>query len=453
MPSPLRAEIRAMLRLAVPTIVVQLGIMGLGTVDTIMLGRYSTVALDAVALGNMCVWAFLMLGIGVLLAVEPIVAQGVGAADPLAVSRGVQRGVVLALGLAVPITLLHLAVGPLLALCDQPAELVPVAQQYAVQRLPAALPLLLFELFRKVLQAKSRLRVLLVAIVVANAVHALLDWVLIYGRFGLPALGVRGAAYATVVSAWLLLLLLVAGEWRELRSQLVPFRRDAFALRPLLGMLALGAPIAAQMQLEGGVFWLTGLLMSRFGLEALGGHQAALNLASNTFMVPLGLSMAAAVRVGYGVGAGDRAAVGRSIAVALGFGVAVMAVFGAVFLCAPYLLASIFSHDARVLAVAAALIPIAGVFQVFDGLQVVCIGILRGLSDTKTPLVVNLLGFWVLGAPVAILLSRTELAARGLWWGLVVGLAIVALVLLARIRARLRAGLQRVTIDAATVEP
>jgi MATE family multidrug resistance protein len=207
----------------------------------------------------------------------------------------------------------------------------------------------------------------------------------------------------------------------------------------------LGLPIGAQQGLEFGAFGTVGLLMGRLGTVPVAGHQAALNLAALTFMVPLGVGAAAAVRVGHAVGAGDARGARRAAAAALACGVGFMAASALVLLAAPRALAGLYTSDAAVLALAASLIPIAGVFQVFDGLQVVSLGVLRGAGDTRVPMLVNAVGFWLLGLPLGAWLGlRTSLGPPGLWWGLVAGLAVVGVVLGARVRWRLRGGVRRV---------
>jgi MATE family multidrug resistance protein len=242
------------------------------------------------------------------------------------------------------------------------------------------------------------------------------------------------------------LLLLIA--WPLLRPHLVPLRRDIVSWVPLRRMLAIGAPIGVQMQLEYGVFAVVGIMMGWLGTSQLAGHQVALNLASLTFMVPLGVSSAAAVLVGHAAGRGDAAEARRAAVAALICGVGFMAVSALVMLTLPFTLARIYSTDPVVLALAGSLIPIAGVFQIFDGTQVVAIGILRGVADTRTPMLVNILGYWLVGLPVSAALGFwLDGGPRGLWWGLVVGLAFVAIVLIWRVRRRLAGSVTRLVID------
>jgi len=216
----------------------------------------------------------------------------------------------------------------------------------------------------------------------------------------------------------------------------------------LARMVRLGAPIGVQFFLEFGAFGAIGILMGWMGAVAMAGHQVAINLASLTFMVPLGISQASAVLVGQGVGRGDPDGARRAAGAGLLLGVGFMVVTAVLFLSLPEFFALIYTDDTKVVALAALLIPLAGVFQVFDGLQVVSSGVLRGVGDTRSPMIVNLLGFWCLGMPVSLWMGfRTPAGPRGLWWGLVVGLAAVALILLYRIRTQLGGDLKRIVID------
>jgi MATE family multidrug resistance protein len=265
-------------------------------------------------------------------------------------------------------------------------------------------------------------------------------------------MGAVGSSWATTLSRGALALGLVLFGWRSLRPYLVPWDRLSFDPGALRRMFTLGAPIGVQMQLEFGIFGVVGLLMGSIGVTAIAGHQVALSLASFTFMVPLGVSGAAAVLVGNAVGRNDPGEARRAALAGLVIGMVFMATSTTAMVAAPQLISRIYSNQETVIAVAASLIPLAGVFQVFDGLQVVSIGILRGLADTRGPMIINVVGFWLVGLPVSAWLGmKTPLGPRGLWWGLVAGLAVVAVILLVRVRSRLRGPMARVRIDAGTV--
>jgi multidrug resistance protein, MATE family len=445
---PTRADFSALLRLAGPLVSIQVGTMLMGVVDTVMVGRVSPGALASVALGHMYFFAISIFGMGVLFALDPIVAQALGARDELAVRRGLQRGLVLSLVSSVPISLLLLTVRPVLELVGQPPEVIPDAAGFVHRNALSVWPFYVFVALRQTLQAHHRVLPIGITIVVANLVNVALNYAWIYGNFGFPAMGVIGSAWATTVSRWLMAVLMLILGWRTLRPYLREAAPNLLDWRPLMRMLKLGLPIGAQMMLEGGAFNVMALLMGWLGVVQVAGHQIALNLSSLTFMVPLGVSSAAAVMVGHAVGRGDPEGVRRATVASLTVGAGFMLCTGALFMLAPEQLAALYTDDAIVLGLAALLLPLAGLFQVFDGLQVVAIGLLRGLGDTRMPMVVNVIGFWCIGMPVSLWLGfGLDYGAVGLWWGLVVGLIIVAVFLILRVRQREHHGLERIIID------
>lgn len=445
---PRRADLRATVRLALPIVVVQVGLQAMGVVDTMMVGRLSAAALAAVALGNLYFMAQAIFGQGLLMALDPVVAQAVGAKDDVAITRALQRGSILALLAALLLTVTLLPVRPVLTLLRQPADVVPTASAYVLVSIVGAVPFLGFVVVRQTLQAMHHTSAIVWAIVAANLANAGLNWVLIFGHLGAPAMGPVGSAWASAAARWLMFFLLVVLGRRELHGHVLPPRRDALDRTALVRMVRLGLPIGTTMLLEYAAFGAVALLMGLLGTAAMAGHQVALSLASLTFMVPLGIAGAGAVLVGHSIGRGDPDGARRAAAASLICGAAFMLLSALLFLSAPRFLARLYTDQPTVLAVAVALIPIAGIFQVFDGLQVVGAGVLRGVGDTRAPLVVNLLGFWLVGMPISVYFGfRTPAGPRGLWWGLVAGLAAVAIFLLLRIRHRLGRELRRLVID------
>ena len=445
---PTRAEFRGLLSLALPVVAVQLGLMLMGVVDTMMVGRVSAEALAAVALGNVYFFAVIVIGMGTLMALDPVVAQAVGARDEPAIARGLQRGLLLALLLTIPAMAGMAVIRPLLRLAGQPAEIIEPTTVYGWIIIPSILPFYGFIVFRQTLQAMSRIAPIVWVTLGANILNALLDWVLIFGKLGAPALGVAGSALATTVSRWVLAVALLVAGWRELGPRLFPWRKESGQWRPLLRMFSLGLPIGVQMFFEYGVFGVVGVLMGRLGAIAIASHQVALNLAAIVFMVPQGVGAAAAVLVGQAVGARDPARARRAALGALLLGAGFMAGSAAVFVAVPRGLARLYTPDAAVIALAATLVVLAGCFAVFDGLQAVAIGILRGIGDTRVPVLLSLLSYWFIGIPVSLVLSfPLGLGPAGLWAGLVAGLFATAVVLLARVSVRLRGSIARVEID------
>jgi multidrug resistance protein, MATE family len=440
--SAAHTELRATIALAVPVVFVQLGFMGMGLVDTLMVGRLSAHALAAVAIGNLYFFNISILSSGTLMALDPIVAQAIGAGDEEVVARAVQRGLVLSLGLSAFTALCMAPVAQVLHAFHQPADVVPDAAAYVRISIIGAAPYLAFVVLRQSLQAMHHVAPIVWTVIVANIANAFFNWVFVYGHLGSPSLGVEGSAIGTVIGRWLMLLVLLALAWRELRPHLLPVRPGVASGAPLLAMLRVGLPIGAQQILETAAFGAIGLLMGVISTTAVAAHQIAITLASFTFMVPLGVGSAAAVRVGRAIGAGDLPRARAAIRAAYLCGVGFMCITALIFLAAPRLLAQAFTTDPGVIALASVLIPIAGFFQVFDGAQAVGAGVLRGAGDTAAPLGVMLAAYWVIGVPVSAYLGfHTALGARGLWWGFVCSLGLVAVFLALRIRRVFARGL------------
>jgi MATE family multidrug resistance protein len=444
----LRDEVRASGALALPIVLAQLGMMAIGTVDIIMVGHHSGEALASVAIGHVYLWALMVFGLGVLSSIDPIVAQSVGAGDGDAARRGIQRGLVLAVILAIPTTAATLVAEPVLRWLQQPPEAIPAAVDFVVWSAPGLLPFFVFGVLRLGLQALACTRPILWTLLLANLLNAGLDWILIYGAFGAPALGARGAAIASSISRLVLAVGLLWIAMPVLRPYLRPWDVRSLQPRALWRTFVLGCPIGLQMTLEIGAFALSAMLVGRFGAAPIAGHQVAINLASISFMVPLGIAGAAAVRVGHAVGRGDASGARQAAAVAMTGGALCMLCFAMLFLAAPAWLAAAYTRAADVAQVAITLVPIAGVFQVFDGVQVTAAGVLRGMADTRAAMWINLVGFWAVGLPLgAVLAFAAGLGPGGVWWGLVAGLGVVGCVLSVRVAVRMRRPLARVQID------
>ena len=421
--------------LAVPVVLVQLGFMLMGVVDTLMVGRVSARVLAAVALGNLYYFNVTILATGSLMALDPIVAQAVGAGESESVARAMQRGLIIAAGFCVLCALLIAPAPAVLTALRQPGEIVPDASTYLRISIIGLAPYLVFVVLRQSLQAMHRVAPIVWTVILANLSNAGFNWVFVYGHLGSPALGAAGSAIATAISRWLMLLLLLGGAWRELRPLMLPVRQGIGSWPALSQMLRIGLPIGAQQGLEAAAFGAIGLLMGVLGTIEMAAHQVAITLAAFTFMVPLGVGSATAVRVGRAIGASDMTRARAAIRAAYLCGVGFMALTAIAFIWVPHLLAAAFTPDGRVIALASTLIPIAGVFQMFDGGQAVGAGVLRGAGDTKAPLITMLASYWLVGVPVSAYLGfRTSLQAAGLWWGFVVSLAGVAIFLFLRIR-------------------
>jgi multidrug resistance protein, MATE family len=430
-----RAELSAMVALAIPVVLSELGWMAQGVVDTIMVGKLGPAAIGAVALGNAVFYTPSLFGFGILLGLDTLVAQAYGRKDYDGCHRWLAQGVYLALVLA-PVIMAVLALASYgYARVGIGAEVAIPAGSYLRILNWSTLPLLIYGASRRYLQGVGQVRVVTVTFVGANLLNWLGNWVLIYGKWGAPRMGVDGSALSTVVARVFMALALLGFAWRYERSRGHPlFRHWAGPSVVMLKQLAwLGAPAAGQILLEVGAWNLATLAAGWLTPVALATHQIALNYAAITYMVPLGVGAAAAVSVGHAVGAGNLARARRAGWLALGLGTGFMLLAALVFLTAPRPLIALYTTDPQVMAVGPALLGLAAAFQIFDGVQTVCTGALRGLGETRSPMLANLVGYWALGLPLGFILCFVlKWGIYGLWIGLTVALVVIASALLLR---------------------
>lgn len=425
-------EFRPLMKLAGPVILAEVGWMSMGLVDTIMVGRLGPAAIAAAGMASGVFTAIVIFGMGLMLGLDAFVSQAHGAGDERECLLWLHQGVWLACCVApVAMGLTWFVYGTLdrWGLHPETHRLVgPYMRVIAF----SALPLLLYASFRRYLQGMHLVRPIMIALVTANVINAAANWVLIYGNLGMPALGVAGSAWATnaarvYMAAFLYAAIRLEHHGRGHRHPQVSLRFDAARIRRLIG---LGFPAASQVALEVGVFALATALAGRLDPVSSGSHQIALNIASLAFMVPLGLASAAAVRVGYAYGAGDRRRAALAGWTALASGCVIMAALGLVFFLWPAALLRVFTPDQRIIDIGVTLLAIAAAFQLFDGTQAVATGALRGISETRMPMIVNVIGHWFLGLPVGYALCfMFGWGVRGLWIGLSIGLVVTALVL------------------------
>jgi MATE family multidrug resistance protein len=440
-----RAELSALTSLALPMVIAQVGMVSLGVVDAVMVGHLSKQALAAVGVGSSYSFGTMIFGQGVLHALDPLVSQAHGSGDEEAIALAWKRGMVLSLLLSIPYLIAFSHAGPQLAFLGQRPEIVELADPFVRALAPGVPAFFLFVSFRQTLQGRGVVRPVLIAVVLANVANAVGNLALIYGMWGFPRLGVVGSALSTTICRWVMALSVVAMGWSTLRPSWRLRVPQLFELRPYLKLLAIGVPIGVQIGLEMWVFMTAALLIGSMGALEMSAHQIAITLASLSFMVPLGIGSAASTRVGNAIGRGDRPGAKLAAEVALGVGASVMTVSAAAFALLPRELAHLYSPEPAVIAAAAQLLPIAALFQIFDGTQAVGCGILRGAADVRVAMVINALGYWVLGLPIGWLLAfRFGMGPRGLWWGLTLGLAVVAVLVSTRIVVRFRRGIEPV---------
>jgi MATE family multidrug resistance protein len=437
--SHLRREVRVLTLLATPVALTQLSSMLLWTIDFLMVGRIGVQSLNAVSLGRIWIMGTSMVALGLVFGLDPITSQAHGARDRERLGESLLHGAALALLVTVPLALAWLSTGPVLLAFGQDPATVALAAQFVHAQIPALPFFLLFMVIRQYLQARGIVRPAMWISFGANALNALLDWLLIFGVGGLPRLGALGAGVATAITqvAMLAALLWAIRYWRLQRGSRTILDLRAVRRHGIAEIARLGAPIALQIALEYWAFALAALWAGRLGPIELAAHSIVLNLASISYMVPLGISAGATTRVGQRIGAGDPHGAERAAWIAFALGAATMLGFAALFVLLRHWIPLAYTADPGVILLAAALLPIVAAFELFDGLQVVGAGILRGMGETRPAALANFVGYYVLGLPLAWWLSsRAGLGLAGIWWGLALGLFVVALFLVARVAIR-----------------
>lgn len=426
-----RTEVVASLRLAGPLILAQLSFVGMTLTDTILAGWLGGDALSAVAIGWNLWSPFFLFFLGICAAVSPIVAQQVGSrADPALTGAYLHRALQLALLLSLLWWgLLNLGAPVIVGLLGVAPETAALSLDY-LRALSWGTPgACIFFVLRSANEGMGFSRPVMICGLLGLVANALLVYALMFGVWGMPALGVVGAGYGTAIVMWLMAAGLAAWMYGHPRYAALQLFRGR-ALQPansLRETLAVGLPVGAAFVLEVGVFSLVGLLMARFSEVAVAAHQVAITFAAFTFMMPVGIALATTARVGQAAGAQDAGAVRLRGRVGITLAFAIMLPPALLMSLAPQLIVAIYTDDPAVSALAETLLRLAGLWQIWDGLQVSAAGALRGLKDTRVTMLVCLLAYWFVALPLGWMLGFTvEMGPTGLWWGLIVGLMVAA---------------------------
>ena len=430
--------------IAGPLVLAQLAQNGMSFVDTIMVGRLGGGALAGMALGAIVFHMTYLFSMALVMSVSPLAAQAVGGDEPRRAAVVARHGLLLAVAISVPAAIWVYLAGPLLGFLGQDPVVVAGATEYlraVALGLPGAVVLVALRGF---LEGHGTTRPIMAVALLGVLFNITGNEILIFGRLGAPALGLVGAGYATALTYTLMAVVLVVYVGRRYRAEPV-FSHWRLIEWPLMReLLAVGWPIALTLGFEVGLFSAASLVMGYFGDAPLAGHQVAMQTVSMTFMVPLGIGIATGIRVGQAAGRGDAAGVRRAgwagIAVAGSF----MVLSSAVFLTAPRAIVGIYldlelAANAPVIAYAVMFLALGGVFQIFDGVQVAAVGALRGLKDTRVPMYITLLAYWLVGMPIGLLFAFVaDLGPRGMWFGLVISLVVAAVLLTNRFRWQTR---------------
>ena len=438
---PNRGPFRTMLQLAWPVVITYLGFMTMSLVDLIVVGRVSAVAIGAVGVGSSVFSWVMTMGLGLLTGMDYPIAHAFGARDTKSGHQTFVQSLILSLIIGLPLTVVMLFVSEHLAWFGINAEIIPETEEYLWYVSLSLFPVLVFSSCRQYLQAISIVRPAMIILIFANVLNAILDYMLVLGKWGSPAYGTVGSAWATLISRVVMVFMMFYFVWdmdrtRDRWISRIGFKYNREKLRELL---RLGIPASLQMGFEVGIFALSTGLAAKLTLPELAAHQIVLTTASITFMVPFGLGAATSVLVGQALGRKDTADARRMGWMGIKIGAAFMALSAVMMFLFPRLILRLYTNEVDVIAVGQSLLFIAGFFQLFDGLQAVGTGALRGVGDTKTSMYLNFVGHWLIGLPLGVLLAfQLKYGAVGLWIGLSTGLLVVAsgLVVMWNIRSR-----------------
>lgn len=434
-------HIKETIKLAYPVVIGQLGHMMLGVVDSLMVGRLGAVYLAAASLVNGLILLILVLGIGMSVALTPLVAIAKGS------EKHDECGIILRQGLLVNLIFSFLLViviyflADLVYYLDQPIEVAQYAESYLKILNISIIPFMLFQTYKQFSEGLSFTKPPMVILVVSNLVNAFGNWVLIFGNLGFPKMELDGAGYASLMTRIFMAIAIFlyirnAKSFKEFDPSL---KFKSINMPIIKKIVNLGIPGGFQMFFEVGGFSFAAIMVGWIGVNQLAAHQIALNLASITFMVGLGISISATIRIGNFLGKRDLAGIKKAGFTALFLVTLIMGSFGLLFLVFRNYLPTLYINDLEVIKIASSLIIIAAIFQIVDGLQVVGVGILRGLTDLKAPMVISFVAYWIIGLPVAYLLGFVfQFGVEGIWVSFIVGLSLAAIFFFLRFRKFLK---------------
>ncbi|MFP4091585.1 MAG: MATE family efflux transporter [Cyclobacteriaceae bacterium] len=428
----LKIHFRKTSLIAYPIVLSQLGHITVGVADSVMVGELGTEPLAAVSLANSIFSLVLMFGIGVSMAITPLVAAADGEGDLKKSGRIFRHGLAINLLASLVLGLLILLGTQLLPLLEQPERVVELAIPYLLIITSSLLPFMLFQTFKQYAEGLSRTRTAMFITLSANLLNIFFNYLLIYGKWGFPEMGLNGAGVATLISRILMLIAMVVyvkrASWFNQKITMKKLQKTL-----MVRILKIGIPTGFQYVFEVGAFSTAAIMMGWLGAQALAAHQIALNLAAVSYMMVTGIAAASTVRVGNQLGKQDIPNMRRAGFSAFLMGLMLMTSSAVLFVSGKYFFPSLYIDEPEVIELAGSLLIIAAFFQLSDGVQAVALGTLRGMADVKIPTIITLIAYWVVGLPVAYLLAfPLELGPHGIWYGLLVSLTIAAVLLVSR---------------------
>lgn len=431
----IKTHIKETARLAIPVSIGQIGHIMMGVVDSLMVGQVGTVPLAAAALVNGLFFLVLVLGIGMTMAITPLVAIKKGEKNDEECGMILRQALIVNIVFALLLLLLIFFGADFLTYLDQPSDVVAEAKSYMKILALSVLPFLLFQVYRQFLEGISVVKPPMVIAVLANLFNAFSNWVLIFGNLGFEAMGLAGAGVTTFLTRSIMAVVLMVYVINSRRFSVYnpTLRYQMINWKVIKNVVRIGLPSGLQYFLEVGAFAFSAVMIGWLGAVPLAAHQIGINLASVTYMIILGIGAAGTIRVGSYLGQKNRAEMRKAGFSAIGLSMALMLCFAVIFILLRNFLPTLYVDEIEVIELASSLLIVAAIFQLFDGIQATAIGVLRGLTDVKIPLVISFFSYWALGVTTSYIFAfPLNLGTQGVWFGFIMGLSSTAIMLTIR---------------------
>ncbi len=431
----LKSEIISTAKLAWPVSLGQLGHIMLGVVDSMMVGRVGVDALAAASLVNGLFFLIIVIGFGMSMATTPLVSFHLGRKNYKKCAGVLNQSLILNSVFAILLTVIVYSASYLIRYFNQPEMVVKYAQSYMQILSYSIFPFLIFQVYKQFAEGIKQTKLPMYIAIVANIVNFFGNWILIYGKLGLPALGLDGAGYSTLLTRVFMGIAMIILVYRSKSTEIfnLNFNLGRIDFSIIRKLLRIGFPSGFIYTLEIGVFTFAAVMVGWIGSNELAAHQIAINLASISYMIILGVSAAGTIRVGYALGKNDKAGIKSAGYSAVLLGMIFMLISATVFVIFNTLLPSLYISDKEVIDISSYLLIIAALFQISDGIQAISIGILRGIMDVKIPMYFTIIAYWLIAAPTSYVLGfKFHFGIYGIWAGLLIGLSIAAVLLIRR---------------------
>lgn len=430
------SHVRPNFLLAYPVMLSMLGQVMTGVADSVMVGWTGTVPLAAASLANIFFSIPLFFGVGVSYAITPLIAQAAGANDHKKIIDTLKNGALINLITGFILVIIIFSVEPFMHSMGQPAEVVTLAILYLSIIAISIIPTMIFQTYRQFAEGLQRTRMAMIIVVGSNLLNVLLNYILIFGKFGFPEMGLNGAGWATLISRVVMAvsMMLYVYYGKKFIAYKAGFSLGNYSRTLINKMLHIGLPAGSQFIFEAGAFGFSAIMMGWIGTTALAAHQIALNLATISYMTTSGLGAAATIRVGNFLGQRDKNNLRASAFTMIGMAIMLMTAWALLFIFGRYFLPSLYINDITVIELTASLLIIAAFFQLSDGIQVVTAGALRGLQDVKIPSILIFVAYWIIALPLGYWFAfPLKMGANGIWIGLSIGLTLTATAMVMRL--------------------